>query len=378
MLLLLLVEIPDSVKQRFREIPAGQSYGFIGERKLIWKSAIAVWKEEPVYGVGPDHFDFRFRKHRDLWLQTLPRRTHNDYLQLLADLGLVGASLGALFLVAVAYGLIRAWPHLGREESSFEMAPGSTRLAWAVGAAAGILFLMIHSAVEFNLFLPAIGVAVSLLFGVSAASLRFAGRATGRSLGSVGRGLGLATGLAFSCVFLWAAARAGAESRHLLAASREPGENEVRAALIRLAISAEPANPESRFALGENLRMRSFEAGDGFETLAQEAIESLEASVRLNPWEPYTHARLAMCLDWLGRQVEAGTRMETALKLDPNNKRIVTLMGWHYLHTGDLAKAREQLERAHNRIPHARDPLSGILLQRVDEMIEGRNPVPKR
>ncbi len=363
------VNMPESLAKRFVDLSRYVGKEAKDTRELIWDTGIAVWRKEPWFGAGPDHFDLRFREHRNEWLQTRPRRTHNDYLQLLADWGVVGASLGALFLGAVAYGLIRAWPHLGREESSFEMAPGSTRLAWAVGAAAGIVFLMIHSVVEFNLFIPATAIVAAMLFGICAASIRFATRAAGRSIGWAGRGLGLTAGLAILCALIGSSPRATAEARHLLAASQEVADNEKRVAEFKSAILAEPANPETYFALGENLRMRSFEGVERYETLAAEGIGAFEASVRLNPWDPFTRARLAMCLDWLGRHGEAGAMMETALKLDPNNKYIVTLMGWHHLQTGDLAKAHEQLERATVRMPHAQDPLAVVLFERVNEML---------
>jgi tetratricopeptide (TPR) repeat protein len=84
------------------------------ERSLHWRTAGRLFRESPVVGRG--YGDFRIealgRMAADWYLQAPRRRTgmlvpnyaHNEYLQVLADLGIIG---GALFIamLASAYGL---------------------------------------------------------------------------------------------------------------------------------------------------------------------------------------------------------------------------------------------------------------------------------
>lgn len=365
------LNLPSSIGSRFADLERYVSRDAKDGRELIWEMGLGVWKEEPILGVGPDHFDVRFRTHRNEWLQTAPRRTHNDYLQLLVDWGLVGASLGGLFLLATVIGLVRAWPYLGRGESTFDPTPSSSRLAWGVGSASGIVFLVIHSVVEFNLFIPGVAIAAAIFFGIVAGAVRFSGRAAGKAVGRFGRVIGVVLGLAVACVTVLSCLRAAAEATRLRTANLETAETETREAALRKALAVEPANPETHYLLGENLRMRSFEGVQGYKALAEKAILDFEVSIRLNRWNPYAHARLAICLDWLGKHAEAGKRMETALGLDPNNKRIVTLMGWHCMEAGDLRRAYKFLERATGHMPHEQDPLAVILFKKVSERLNG-------
>jgi len=61
-------------------------------RFKLWSPAIKIWQDNFWWGAGPAHFDYRFRQYRppDADLQARPGRVHNDYLNTLADWGLVG------------------------------------------------------------------------------------------------------------------------------------------------------------------------------------------------------------------------------------------------------------------------------------------------
>ena len=59
-------------------------------RLIMWQAAAQMWKDNLWFGVGPAHYDYRFREYRPEALQARPDRAHNDYLNLLADWGAVG------------------------------------------------------------------------------------------------------------------------------------------------------------------------------------------------------------------------------------------------------------------------------------------------
>ncbi len=363
------VKMPDSLRQRFSELTPYVGKDAKETREMIWDAAVGVWKQDPWFGAGPDHFDVRFREHRNLWLQTRPRRAHNDYLQLLADWGVAGAIGVVLFVGALAWGLWRTWPHLVRDGTTLNPSPNSSRLAFVVGAGCGLAAVAAQSVVEFGFFIPAYSLGTAVALAIVAGSFRYSRSTEGASSGLVWRVLGGSLAVLAGTVLVRSAGTGSAEAYWLAEANRAGQGSGQGAEWLRKAIEAEPSNPETHYVLGENLRMRSFEGVDGHEALALESLDHFTAASRLFPYDPYTWARMAMCLDWLGRHDEAGEMMSKALGLDPDNKSIVTLMGWHLLQVGRLVEARVFLDRAQNRIPHARDPLSGILLERVDALL---------
>ncbi len=117
MLLVLLVAagayyLPKSfpVQARLKPILAGE--GRIEEdcRVLLWQAAIRIWQQNPWWGVGPAHYDYRFRQFRPAQEQLRPGWAHNDYLNALAEWGVVGTGLVASAWVLLGLGVLKTWP----------------------------------------------------------------------------------------------------------------------------------------------------------------------------------------------------------------------------------------------------------------------------
>jgi hypothetical protein len=114
-------------------------------------AALRLVAQQPLTGTGPGQADLRWKGH-DHGTQLFVY-VHNEYLQVAAELGLVGLVLLAVLLVAVTRMLWRARP-TGRQSATW---------AGVVAAAAGFA---IHSGFDFVWRLPAIVLAVTLLVGV--------------------------------------------------------------------------------------------------------------------------------------------------------------------------------------------------------------------
>ena len=77
----------------------------------LWMAAERMWRDHFWWGVGPAHYDYRFREYRPVNVQMRPDRAHNDYLNLLADWGTAGGRSScwrARSSFALA-GLARTW-----------------------------------------------------------------------------------------------------------------------------------------------------------------------------------------------------------------------------------------------------------------------------
>jgi len=86
-----------------------------------------------------------------------------------------------------------------------------------------------------------------------------------------------------------------------------------------------------------------------------------------------------MCLDWLGRQDEAGPYFSRAEALDPNGYYTAANVGWHYVQVGDYAAARSWLTRP-MRLHWQENEIGRSYLEIVErklvENASGQSPLP--
>jgi len=132
-----------------------------------------------------------------------------------------------------------------------------------------------------------------------------------------------------------------------------------RLAQLKAAMAADGHNFETAFAIGEYLRLQSWEGGDNYRALAQEALTWFKKSSELNPYNPQAFVRLGMCADWLDDHAAAAGYFETARKNDPNGYLTRAYMGWHFFQIEDMAKAKKWFEDSLSLVS---DP--------------GKNPIP--
>jgi hypothetical protein len=116
-------------------------------------AALRLVAQHPLTGTGPGQADLRWKGH-DHGSQ-LYAYVHNEYLQVAAELGLVGLALLVILLVAIMRMLWRARP----------TGPGDTRATWA-GVVAATAAFAVHSGFDFVWHLPAIVLTVTLLVGL--------------------------------------------------------------------------------------------------------------------------------------------------------------------------------------------------------------------
>jgi hypothetical protein len=119
-------------------------------------AAVRIIAAHPLTGVGPGHALLR-------WTSTggavnVDQYVHDEYLQVLTDLGAVGAALAAVLLVAAGRLLWRA-----RTSSP-------DRALWAGAVAAAIAFAL-HSGFDFIWHIPAIPLTVAAIVGLAIAQL---------------------------------------------------------------------------------------------------------------------------------------------------------------------------------------------------------------
>jgi O-antigen ligase len=123
-----------------------------GGRMAVWRKTVEIVRDFPLLGTGVGTFQFVFPRYREATTTAFYDYAHSDYMQVLAEAGLIGGVL----LAAGIFLVVRTWrqPQAGR--------PGAV-LRSACGFA--LLTVALHEAVDFSLQIPANLLALTLLIG---------------------------------------------------------------------------------------------------------------------------------------------------------------------------------------------------------------------
>lgn len=314
-------------------------------RSEMWRAAEKMWIDHFWFGVGPAHYDYRFRQYRPETVQARPDRAHNDYLNLLADWGTTGGIIVAAGMFIFAVSLTKTWKAVRTDGNNFgrEM---SNRFAFFIGASAALLALAAHSVVDFNLHIPANAILGVTLLALLTSQFRFATehyRIDARVPVKFCLIVLLASGMAYFSI----QGNRRAKESFWLARGQNPDLPLLeRASLLEKAFNVEPKNFQNAYDIGELYRIQSFQGGNDYQSLALTAMDWYRRGMKLNPFDGYNYLGYGMCLDWIDRYDESGTFYSQAEALDPNGSFTVANIGWHYIQTGDYAAARVWLERS--------------------------------
>lgn len=150
----------DPVIQRFVETKET-----LPVRTLIWEDTLRLIMDFPIFGTGLGSYGLTYTLYKKAYSgPTFYSHTHNDYLELAAETGLLG-------FILVLYGIInfyrRAWVDL--RLSSPRIDP--LRYFLALGSLGGVFAMLIHSLTDFNLQIPANAFYFSFLLALSTSLL---------------------------------------------------------------------------------------------------------------------------------------------------------------------------------------------------------------
>lgn len=316
---------------------------------LIWRDSLSLWLAHPFMGCGLGRFHIEFPGYasetlRQLWPQraVIINFAHNEYLQVLAETGILGFSLLLSVLAASMYWLARVWR---------PMKAGAER------ALTGSLALGAAALLGQNLFSP------DIRFGLSSFILFFClGAAVSRTAGAAAPippfpGRMGAAAMAGALLLVWghlairpvrAQRRLKAEPRFHVSAD-ERLERTLEALEMKLA--ADPADADiaenlaylyakrkswpqaiSRFEIASrldpgrpgplnNLGNIYYSMGD-----RERAIAYWNRSVRVRPSQVDAHLNLGKALYEVGRLKESSAHLQAVLKTEPDNEKAQILL----------------------------------------------------
>jgi O-antigen ligase len=337
-------------KRRFEQlVEAGSKKD---DRLKYWKSAIEIWKENIWLGAGPAHYDIRYRQYRPANLQDRPEFVHNDYLNTLADWGIAGLTIIVAFLVIFYIGVFKMWRFVRRTSNDFG-AKSSNKAAFVFGGAFGVLAIVFHSALDFNMHIPANAILAITLVALVTTYVRFATESYWSSLGVARKFIFTFIGLAGIFYLIEQGIRSEREQVLLSRAAQLNDASDEKLQALKNAFAIEPKNFETAYDIGELIRSRAFLGNSGYELVAQKAMDWFQRSIQLNPFFPFAYIGNGMCLDWLGKNSEAEKYFSKAKNLDPNGYYTTAYQGWHQFQMENYAEAKKLFERSEKLMPNA-------------------------
>lgn len=334
----------DFFKKRLDRAFVGGSVD-LDTRLVMWDSAVCMWRDHVWFGVGPGHYDLRFRPYRPGTVQRQPERVHNDYLNALTDFGALGGIIIAAALVTLTVGVVKVWKYVQRGEREFS-SNQSDKFAFMLGASAGIVAILLHSVVDFNMQIPANAVLAVMLMALLTSQWRFATERFWFSARLGGKLVASVLLLTIAGYLGWQEIRLGKERIWLNRAAKAEDFSLNKAALLERAYAAEPQNYDTAYEIGEIYRLESFEGRSDYSEFADKALAWYSRGITNNPFNSDNYMRIGMVLDFIDRHAEAEEAFMKADELDPNGYFTSAHIGRHYVEVGEYAAARPWLERS--------------------------------
>jgi O-antigen ligase len=122
----------------------GLKEDFSTGRFHIWQITLQIIRDYPILGAGLDAFGVAYTKYDTSNGNMAVLRAHNDYLQILADAGILGFSCVIGFIVLL---FKKGLPIIAKSKDKF-------RKSVAIGSLGGCLGILIHSFFDFPLRTP--------------------------------------------------------------------------------------------------------------------------------------------------------------------------------------------------------------------------------
>ena len=131
-----------------------------GMRLAIDRDGLSMFLKRPILGWGLGTFPIVYPQFRTFYTTFFVNQAHNDYLQLLVETGLAG------FLIAVWFLALMIRQAVSKLRNWTETASGSLTAA----ALLGCVGILVHSALDFNLQIPANAAIFYVLCAIAAAA----------------------------------------------------------------------------------------------------------------------------------------------------------------------------------------------------------------
>jgi O-antigen ligase len=312
-------------------------------RRLLWKTGFFMAQENPLVGVGADNFGLEVNKYRAKYQsekqtnlsdfsaeETMLERTHNEYLQILVELGVIGLGLFSAFFIFCGRSFLKS---LKSKESQIY-------LVLKISSFIGIISFFISS--FFSSFSFRAMQNGFVFFFVLALALRNKTKETNEveQPNSVKMFKPLLVGTSIlACVLLLTFTSLQIISNHQLSLAEKEKDLETALPIYQKAIEYNPDNAVAIYSIG----IRYYA-----DKKPNEAIPYMQEGIKKGLDVSITHFYLASAQRYAGFTKDAEQTIENSLKLYP---RSLFLRNYH----ADILKQLGDNKAAENEFQIARN-----------------------
>ncbi len=326
-------------------------------RPLNWAAALDQFQTAPAVGTGAGTHLYLGRFYRRAQIQADPEHAHCDYLELLAEYGLLGGVGMAVFLFthirSAFFGLGRSLAHA---QPNYWIPYRDDTLALQIGAISAIAAYLVHSAVDFNLHIPGNALLFAFIFGI-AASPGGEPTASGAKPAPAGAGIRVFQ-FALPILGLWMLFSGAPKffgdywtERARAAIHFEKYQDGVKAG--ERALQYETRNPFNYYllALAQARIALETQQPDLRRQALERSVTAAQNALRIFPQDEKTLALFARTLDQLKRYKDAGQVYKQAIAVDPKLSALHAYYARHLALVGRQEEAEQELAKAKELAP---------------------------
>ncbi|AEM78206.1 O-antigen ligase family protein [Thermoanaerobacter wiegelii] len=325
--------LPEDIASRVQDISLSTQSS--SQRMQFYKDGLKIFKDYPIFGAGGGAWASLYFKYQSYLYWTT--QTHNYFMQVLLDTGIIGAIAIVFLLVSLFRCMYRVYKGYLEDKDRILI----------VAVIVSVVSLYAHAAMDFDLSLSAVSIALWALIGVinSLDILKVKVKNKKIYLNY------LAILVAFVVMFM-----SGSMSVALGYAVK--GDNFLRQQNLVLAeqnyekaVSCDPWNAKYRMTYGQILTALGDQLKDAVKL--QKAMFEEEKAVQLEPFNSQLNAQLGAFYLAHG-QIDLGLKyVLKAVEVQPlrpeNYQQLADAynkVGMYYLNNGDKEKAKEFLQKA--------------------------------
>jgi O-antigen ligase len=130
-------------------------------RAQLWRDTGPLIADYPLFGCGLGAYESCFLKYKTVAPMNTANFAHNDYLQILAELGILAFAAGLAFVFGILFRTTRAVLYVRSLDERYR----------AIACVASMTAMLLHSLVDFNMYVPANAVVFACVAGIAAATL---------------------------------------------------------------------------------------------------------------------------------------------------------------------------------------------------------------
>jgi O-antigen ligase len=130
-------------------------------RAQLWRDTVPLIKDYALFGCGFGAYESCFLKYKTVAPMSTADFAHNDYVQVLAELGAIGFLAGLTWVLRILAGAGRQVFYAGTIDDRYR----------AIACVAAMIAMLLHSLVDFNMYVPANAMVFAWIAGVASAHL---------------------------------------------------------------------------------------------------------------------------------------------------------------------------------------------------------------